>query len=110
MRLGGFFTPEEIVAFDAARRIAYQQLRCGKNQHVTLVDMRRTVIQSQDAVEAFARSLGDPETRARKVAFVVSRSLARLQVKRAAAGRGAAFFVTFEEAETWLFDEASLAA
>lgn len=106
MTLGGFFSPGEIEAFDDARRLAYRQLRCAPNQHVTLIDMRETVIQSQDAVDAFTRSIGDPETRSRKVAFVVSKSLARLQVKRVAADRDAGYFTTLADAERWLFGEA----
>lgn len=56
MELHGFFTPDQMAGFDKARREAYAQLRCAPNQHVTLVDMRGTLIQSQDIVDAFARS------------------------------------------------------
>lgn len=110
MTLGGFFSPEEIEAFDRARRTAYRKLRCAPNQHVTLIDMRETVIQSQDAVDAFTRSVSDPETCSRKVAFVVSKSLARLQVKRVASSRHAGYFSTFAEAEAWLFQDEAMAA
>lgn len=102
MTLGGFFAVEEIAAFDHARRRAYRQLRCESNQHVTLIDMRTTAIQSQDAVDAFTRSINDPATKSRRVAFVVSKSLARLQVKRAASRADAAYFATLGEAEIWL--------
>lgn len=102
MRLEGFFTPDEIVAFDSARREAYKQLRCAPNRHVTLVDMTATQIQSQEAVDAFSRSLADPATRSRRIAFLMSRTLARLQVKRAAGSVNAAYFHTAEEATAWL--------
>lgn len=110
MTLGGFFTIEEIAAFDQARGAAYQRLRCAPNQHVTLIDMRATVIQSQEAVDAFTKSISEPSTKSRKVAFVVSKSLARLQVKRVAAQRDAAYFTTLEEAEAWLLGARALAA
>ncbi|MGJ3627704.1 hypothetical protein AB5I41_13330 [Sphingomonas sp. MMS24-JH45] len=72
--------------------------------------MREADIQAQDVVTAFAASIGDPATAARKLAFVMSRSLSRLQVKRAASGREAAYFHTAEEAEAWLFADAEAAA
>ena len=110
MELHGFFTPDQMPAFDQARREAYSQLRCAPNQHVTVVDMRGTLIQSQDIVDAFARSIADQETKSRRIAFVVSRSLARLQVKRAAGDRDAGYFLTLDEAERWLLDERTEAA
>lgn len=110
IELRGFFTAEQVDAFDRDRHLLYRQLRCGRNEHVSLVDMRAADIQSQDVVTAFAQSIGDPATASRKLAFVMSRSLARLQVKRAAAGREAAFFHTVEEAEAWLFADAEAAA
>lgn len=102
MKLQGFFSPEEIVAFDAARREAYRQLRCAPNQHVTLVDMTATQIQSQEAVNAFSHSLMDPVTRSRRIAFLVSRSLARLQIKRASSSLNAAYFHAEDDAIAWL--------
>ena len=110
MELHGFFSPDEIAAFDHDRRVAYRQLRCGPNDHVTLVDMRGTHIQSQEAVTGFARSIADQGTKSRRIAFVLTRSLARLQVKRAAAGRDAAFFLTIEEALDWLLADEAAAA
>jgi hypothetical protein len=110
MKLGGFFAVEEIVAFDLARRAAYRQLRCKPNQHVTLIDMRATAIQSQEAVDAFTRSINDPATKSRRVAFVVSKSLARLQVQRVASKADAAYFTTPEEAKLWLLGARALAA
>ena len=110
MTLGGFFAVEEIAAFDRARRVAYRQLRCEPNQHLTLIDMRTTAIQSQEAVDAFKRSIEDPSTKSRRIAFVVSKSLARLQVQRAASKADAAYFTTLEEAKIWLLGPVELAA
>lgn len=110
MELHGFFTPDQMPGFDKARREAYARLRCAPNEHVTLVDMRGTLIQSQDIVDAFARSIADQGTKSRRIAFVVSRSLARLQVKRAAGDRDAGYFLTLEEAQEWLLGDRAEAA
>ncbi len=100
--LTGFFTPDDVARFVAARDAAHAQLRCGPNAHATLVDMRAMQIQSQATVEAFQRVLGDPRMASRRLAFVVARSLARLQIKRAAAEREASFFTAIEDAEVWV--------
>ena len=100
--LAGFFTPDDVARFVAARDAAHRQLRCAPNAHATLVDMRAMQIQSQETVTAFQQVLGDPRTVSRRLAFVVARSLSRLQIKRAAAERSAAYFTTMEEAESWV--------
>lgn len=81
---------------------ALLQLRCPPGQHLTLVDMREMDIQSQDAVAQFEQLLSTPAVRSRKIAFIVARSLARLQIKRAASHRDAEFFEDQATAEAWL--------
>lgn len=100
--LAGFFAPADVARFVAERDAAHQRLRCGPNQHLTLVDIRAMRIQSQDSVAAFQQVLGDPRMVSRRLAFVVARSLARLQIRRAAAEREAAYFTAIEDAEAWL--------
>ncbi|MEG8041203.1 STAS/SEC14 domain-containing protein [Sphingomonas sp. LR60] len=100
--LAGFFTPDDVERFVAARDAAHRQLRCGPNAHVTLVDMRAMQIQSQETVTAFQQVLADPRHTSRRLAFVVARSLARLQIKRAASEREAAYFTAVDEAEAWV--------
>lgn len=100
--LAGFFTPDDVARFVAGRDAAHRQLRCAANAHNTLVDMRAMEIQAQETVAAFQQVLADPRTRSRRLAFVVARSLARMQIRRAADARDAAYFTTIEEAEAWL--------
>lgn len=102
--LAGFFAPGDIARFVAARDAAHRELRCAPNQHLTLVDIRAMHIQAQDSVDGFRAVLANPDTVSRRIAFVVARSLARLQIKRAASGRDAAYFTTIEDAEAWLFE------
>ena len=103
IRMAGFFTERDIEGFLAARRLAHAKLRCGPNEHVTVNDIRDMKIQSQEIVEAFRTMLAEPEYRSRRLAFVVSPTLARTQVIRAIAGRDARCFEDSWAAEAWLF-------
>jgi hypothetical protein len=103
IRMAGFFTPEDIQGFLEARRAAHAELRCARNQHLTINDIRDMKIQSQDIVDAFRAMLADPEYRSRRLAFVVSPTLARTQLVRAIAGRDARCFEDSWAAEAWLF-------
>jgi len=105
--LAGFFEPADVERFVADRNDAFGQLTCGPDQHLALVDARHVKIQQQDAVEAFQALLANPPLRSRKLAFVVSHSLACKQLQRAAAGRDARFFHSVAEAEAWLLGRES---
>jgi hypothetical protein len=112
IRMGGFFEREDIEGFLEARRVAHRELTCGRNQHLTINDIRDMKIQSQEIVDAFRDMLADPAYRSRRLAFVVSATLARTQVVRALADRRARIFEDFWSAEAWLFgpaDEAEAA-
>ena len=102
IRMGGFFLPEDIVAFRQAQRDAYRSLTCAPNQHVTLNDIRDMKIQSQDIVDAFRELLAAPDFHSRRLAFVVSPTLARTQVMRALDRRQARCFQDPWSAEAWL--------
>lgn len=105
--MSGFFTVADVAAFADARAAAHRKLRCGPNQHRTLNDLRDIKIQSQDIVVAFQQLLASPDYRSRRLAFVVSPTLARSQLCRALSGRDARTFPTVEAAEHWLFLEQS---
>lgn len=110
IRMSGFFTPEDIDAFLAARAVAHTQLRCGPNQHLTLNDLSDMKIQSQDSVEMFRAMLADPAYRSRRLAFVIGRTLARTQLQRALDRRTARCFDDSWAAEAWLFAGSDRAA
>lgn len=110
IRMSGFFTPEDIDAFLAARAMAHTQLRCGPNQHLTLNDLSDMKIQSQDSVEMFRAMLADPAYRSRRLAFVIGRTLARTQLQRALDRRTARCFDDSWAAEAWLFAGSDRAA
>jgi len=110
IRMRGFFTPDDIRGFLEARRVAHARLRCRPNHHVTVNDIRDMKIQSQDIVEAFREMLADPEYRSRRLAFVVSPTLARTQVMRAVAERHVRLFEDPWTAEAWLFHGADVEA
>lgn len=103
IHLSGFFTPADIGGLTEARRKTLARLRCGPNRHVTITDVREMKIQSQDAVAQFQAFAADPACRARRLAFVVGGSLARMQVGRVAHERDARFFDNMADAEAWVF-------
>ena len=89
MTMSGFFSSEDIAQFVIARDEVHHMLQCRPNQHLTLVDIREMDIQAQDCVVAFQRVLADPSKVSKRLAFVVARSLARMQIQRAADSRDA---------------------
>ncbi len=101
--IGGFFAQPDIDAFERARNVAHRELRCGPNQHLTLVDMREMLIQSQDAIAGFQRVLNNHATKSKRIAIVTSQTLARMQVERAAERRDVQYFSGEPaEARKWL--------
>ena len=61
-------------------------------------------------VARWSAFLADPAHRSRRLAFVVSSTLARMQLQRAIGGRDAMVFTDGNEAERWLFAEVTVAA
>ena len=104
--MGGFFSQPDIDAFEHARDVAHRELRCGRNQHLTLVDMREMLIQSQEAIVGFQRVLNNQATKSKRIAIVTSKTLARMQVERAAERRDVQYFSGDPaEAREWLLAE-----
>jgi hypothetical protein len=103
IRMSGFFNDDDIRGFLEARRVAHAQLTCARNAHVTINDIRDMKIQSQEIVDAFREMLAAPDYRSRRLAFIVSPTLARTQLMRAVAGRNARCFEDSWAAESWLF-------
>lgn len=110
IRMCGFFGPEDIAAFLAARAEAHRQLICGPNEHLTLNDLREIKIQAKESVEMFRELLADPLYRSRRLAFVIERTLALTQLQRALDRRHARCFDDPWAAEAWLLTGADRAA
>ncbi|MEG3084021.1 STAS/SEC14 domain-containing protein [Sphingomonas sp. PB2P12] len=103
IEMSGFFEPSDVYAFETARDAAHSQLRCKSNEHLTLVDMRDMLIQSKEAVAEFQRLLNNPASKSKRIAIVVSPTLARTQIKRAAERRDVKYFTGgTAEARNWL--------
>ncbi|MDO6414321.1 hypothetical protein Q4F19_07995 [Sphingomonas sp. BIUV-7] len=77
-------------------------LGCLPNQHLTICDIRGMAIQSQEAVGRFSQLVGTEKVRSRKLAFVTTKSLARIQARRLTDRREVEFFDTIVAAEVWL--------
>ena len=60
-RLAGFFDDAAIRSYLAARKLAFQRLQCGPNEHLSLTDVRGMAIQTQDIVGRWGASgMGSP--------------------------------------------------
>lgn len=106
--LTGLFMPEDVSAFLEARREAHAKLTCAPGRHVTLTDLRAIKILPQETVDAWTAHLTDPQTRVRRLAFLVGPTLVRTQLMRALAGRDSRHtrcFTDHAKAEAWLMEE-----
>ncbi|WP_288458870.1 hypothetical protein [uncultured Sphingomonas sp.] len=110
VRMAGFFEPGDVARFAADLMEQLAQLGRPPGEHLTLVDIRAMDIQSQQAVERFEQVLANSPMRSRRLAFVVGRSLSRMQIKRAASSRDAGYFQAPERAEAWLLGNDDAAA
>ena len=100
--MAGFFEVADIARFAADRDRAQRDLKTRPNDHLTLVDIRGMDIQAADSVAQFQRLLSAPSHESLRIAFVVAKSLASMQIRRAANGRSAGYFNHVDEAEAWL--------
>lgn len=103
--MSGFYEPEDVAAFVEARKKAHAELGLAPNAHITLNDLRGMKVQSQETVRAFQAILTAPEYRSRKLAFVVDRNLAAMQLDRTLVARDAQIFTDTASAERYLFAE-----
>lgn len=100
--MSGFYAIEDVERYHAAVDEASIALGGPPSRQRMICDVTEMRIQAQEVVAAFQQVMGDPKYRARKVAFVVATSLARMQVQRVAGGRETKQFDNAEDALTWL--------
>lgn len=85
LRIGGLVSPEDAAWIGEELRAAIRALGEDVGKHVTLYDASGVHVVPQDTVELIKNTLDNPAVRAlwaRKIAFVVSTALAKLQVQR----------------------------
>ena len=104
--MGGFFQPEDVARYHAAVHRATAELGGLPSMQRMVCDISEMRIQTQETVTAFSQVMADPKYRHRRVAFVVSSTLARMQAQRVLGARQARIFATSAEAEAWLFGAA----
>jgi hypothetical protein len=85
-----FFQPNEITQFSFDMAAAFEKMPKPHGMHVTLVNIRTMDIKSQEAVAGFQRLLENSWFKWRRLASVVSKTLARLQITRAVVQRDSA--------------------
>ena len=102
--MAGFFAEGDVEAFCHHYMAALDQLRCGPNQHLTLVDMQGTKIQTREIVAAFSKFMNEPTVRSRKLAFVTASTLSRIQAQRLVERDSVRFFQDRTCAGAWLYE------
>ncbi|WP_176590927.1 STAS/SEC14 domain-containing protein [Sphingobium sp. EM0848] len=104
IRWKGIFT-DEIIA-DYARLLKRQFIEQGfQPGYLLRMDMTDSAVQTQDAVGAFGRNLGD-FPKARRIAIVTPSVIARMQVRRVMTQPYLRIFSLAEPALEWLLAEA----
>lgn len=103
--MSGLFTVGDVTSFRAELAAVHDTLPAPQNRHLTLIDIRKMNVQAQEVVTAFSRIFTEQKYQSLRLAIVVSLSLTRSQVKRAAEWRSCQYFSTVAEAENWLLDE-----
>lgn len=101
IKMAGFFAQKDVQEFAATYRQVLTHLKAPGQ--LTLVDITGMNIQAQDIVRSFAALLASPDVRSKKLAFVCSSSLSRLQAQRLTDRQGVEFFDRMDSAEAWLF-------
>lgn len=108
LRIGGLISPEDAAWIGEELRAAIRSLGDGVGQHVTLYDGSGVPVVPQETVELIKHTLDNPEVRklwARKIAFVVSTALAKLQAQRLREVRAdIGIFEDREAAIAWLME------
>jgi len=85
LRIGGLISAEDAAWIGEELRAAIRALGSDVGKHVTLYDASSVQVVPQETVELIKQTLDNPEVRkiwARKIAFVVSTTLARMQAQR----------------------------
>lgn len=110
LTLSGFFDFDTVLRFEAERNRAVRKLGCGRNQHITLCDIREQKVSAIRISEEFRRVITDPQYSSRRLAFVVTHAVERISTRRVADRPNVGFFADVASAETWLFDDAATGA
>jgi hypothetical protein len=85
LRIGGLISAEDAAWIGEELRAAIRALGADIGKHVTLYDASGVQVVPQETVELLKYTLDNPAVRAlwaRKIAFVVSTTLARMQAQR----------------------------
>ncbi|HUD95407.1 hypothetical protein [Sphingobium sp.] len=102
VNMAGFFSEDDVQRFANEYRSNLSKLNAPG--HLTLVDIKQMKIQAQSVVNGFSSLLASPDVRSRRLAFICSSTLARLQAQRLTDREDVEFFDDEAKAERWLTD------
>ena len=81
-RLAGQLSHDDVVTFFKEARDAAASIGCGSGEYCLLIDADDVMVQQQEVVAAFQRTLSSSSVMARRVAVVTSSALSRMQGRR----------------------------
>ena len=106
--MSGFFDLSAVASYSFDRDQAFSKLGCPPGVHRSLCDLRACEISTQGVLAAFAIVIGDPRTRAKRIAFLTESVLMRRQIGRMADVERARCFGDEADALAWLNDPISV--
>jgi hypothetical protein len=109
LKFSGQLTLDDVGEFYRQEEAAIKRMGCPLGFDLVIIDATECPLQLQDIVSAFQKTMSSPR-RAKRVAVVTGRSLARMQARRLLQRDEVAMFDTIEEAEEWLFSASKVAA
>ena len=105
--ISGFWTDPVMADFVRDLTAAVRRMPVGPEGHCILCDVSGAAIQSRSMYEGFAALLADKRRPARRIAFLSTNPISRMQARRMISAReGVALFDDEPEAVRWLTAEA----
>ena len=101
LKLAGMLTPAEMESMYREEYAAIAAMGCAIGEHVVLADLTECNVQLQD-VSAALQAVVSKHGKAKRVAMVMERPLAKLQARRIAESQEARIFTSRDEALAWL--------
>lgn len=105
-RIKGFATEADIAAYFDEEQQQVRAMGCGSNEHLLIVDLLEFGTQAQEVIASLEKRVAERSLKAKRVAFVVSSTLSKMQMKRAMKGRdNIAMFSQRSEALAWILSD-----
>ncbi|WP_426265332.1 hypothetical protein [Sphingomonas sp. PWP1-2] len=103
LRLIGFWSNDDVVAFATAEQLAVAKLAGKTGEHLVLADLSEFKLQSQEVVKSCQSFIASARLSSKRLALVGGEGLAWIQIKRVMVRDRMQAFMNIADAEEWLF-------